>query len=83
MDPRPFLGPDGYVFGTEEGWRAKTFHNAWRCLFKEAGLPSNLTGTIRVTSLCRRSSRKVAPSRKSKKLSLAMTLGRVRSADVV
>ena len=42
LEERRFLGDDGFVFGTEDGRLVKKFHNAWRKLFKVAGLPSGL-----------------------------------------
>jgi integrase len=42
LEQRRFLGPEGYVFGTEDGQRVKKFHKAWRRLFAEAGLPAGL-----------------------------------------
>jgi hypothetical protein len=43
LEQRRFLGPDAYVFGTEDGRRIDKFHNAWRLLYRTAGLPDNLT----------------------------------------
>jgi site-specific recombinase XerC len=42
LEQRRFLGPDGYVFGTDDGQRVLKFHKAWRKLFKDAGLPDDL-----------------------------------------
>jgi integrase len=42
LEERRFLGPDAYVFGTDDGKRVKKFHKTWRGLFKSAGLPEYL-----------------------------------------
>ena len=42
LEERRFLGPDCFVFGTDEGRKVEKFTSTWRTLFKVAGLPNNL-----------------------------------------
>lgn len=42
LEQHRFLGADGYVFGTEDGRHAKSFHGTWRALYRAAGLPDDL-----------------------------------------
>jgi site-specific recombinase XerD len=42
LEERRFLGPDCYVFGTDEGHKVEKFTSTWRTLFRAAGLPNNL-----------------------------------------
>jgi integrase len=42
LEERRFLGPEGYVFGTDDGLPVKKFNKSWRVLFQVAGLPTHL-----------------------------------------
>jgi hypothetical protein len=42
LEERRLLGPEGFVFGAEDGSRVLEFHKASRKLFAAAGLPSEL-----------------------------------------
>ena len=42
LEERRFLGPDSYVFGSDEGRYVEKFHGSWRALFTAAGLPEHL-----------------------------------------
>jgi integrase len=42
LEARKFIGPNGYVFGTDEGAKVKKFDNLWRKLFRAAEMPPHL-----------------------------------------
>ena len=42
LEERRFLGPDCYVFGTDEGHKVEKFTSTWRTLFRAAGLSDDL-----------------------------------------